>query len=89
MAEPRTLREALSHGRQQLEAEGVEDAALEAEVLLRHALGLGRAAFLARLAEVIAVADFERYEKLIARRLAHEPSAYITGHQEFYGAISR
>lgn len=53
----------------------------EAELLLLHTTGWSRAQLLGRMdAEV----DGERLEPLIARRLAHEPIAYILGAWEFY-----
>ena len=80
------LRRALTEARARLDAAGIEDAELEADLLLRHALGgLRRAAFFQRLGEGIDTATSARYEALLARRLAHEPSAYITGRREFYG----
>jgi release factor glutamine methyltransferase len=54
---------------------------LDAELLLAHALGITRAAVLARLRESPDAPDFEA---LLARRLNHEPIAYITGEWEFF-----
>jgi release factor glutamine methyltransferase len=83
-----TAREAYLAARDRLRRAGIDDAELEAEVLLRHALGLGhdRAALLTLLAEPRALdaAALEAYEALLARRLQHEPSAYILGRREFY-----
>jgi release factor glutamine methyltransferase len=55
---------------------------LEAELLLAHALGLSRASLLARLRETVAVSQVM---PLLARRLNHEPLAYIFGEWEFFG----
>ena len=55
---------------------------LEAELLLAHALGLSRASLLARLRDS---ADVSCVEPLLARRLNHEPLAYIFGEWEFFG----
>ena len=54
---------------------------LDAELLLAHALGLSRAGLLARLRDTGPLGAFPEY---LARRLAHEPVAYILGHREFY-----
>ena len=54
---------------------------LDAELLLAHALGLERSALLLRLRELKAP---ECFAALIARRAAHEPVAYIIGHQHFW-----
>jgi release factor glutamine methyltransferase len=85
LAESATVREALRQGRDRLRAGNIEDAELEAEVLLRHVLDFDRAGFLQRLADPIDATNARRFDTLIARRLDHEPSAYITGHREFYG----
>ncbi len=55
---------------------------LEAELLLAHALGMSRAGLLARLRETV---DAAPLAPLLARRLDHEPLAYIFGEWEFYG----
>jgi release factor glutamine methyltransferase len=61
------------------------EAAIDAEVLARHALGWTREQMLMRWREP-APADFDaRYAPLVARRARHEPVAYITGHREFWG----
>ena len=54
---------------------------LDAELLLGHALGLSRTALLTRSNDLIEDAEFQ---SLVARRLDHEPIAYITGSWEFY-----
>ena len=69
----------------ELSAAGIEDASLEAEVLLRHALGLDRAQFYARLSEEISPGGRTAFDALLARRLRREPTAYIVGRREFYG----
>ena len=77
-----TLRTAWTQARSRLEHAGVEDAALEAEVMLRHALGIDRAAFFAALEEP---ADAPGLERAVERREAGEPLAYVLGRREFYG----
>ncbi len=62
-----------------------EDAALDAEVLARHALGWDRAALVSRWREAAPDRFSERLAELIARRVAREPVAYITGRREFWG----
>ncbi|MBX3026475.1 peptide chain release factor N(5)-glutamine methyltransferase [bacterium] len=66
---------------ERLAAAGIETARLDAEVLLAHALGIGRAALYARLREP---ADGAGFEALLARRLRREPIAYIVGEQELW-----
>jgi len=80
-----TLAEALHSAQARLREAGIDDADLEAEVLLRHALGLDRAHLYARLRENIDEERRSAFQRLVERRLAHEPTAYIVGHREFYG----
>lgn len=62
-----------------------EELRIEAEVLLAHAMRLGRSALLAHLRDPLDDAAAARFEALLARRVAREPLAYITGSREFYG----
>jgi release factor glutamine methyltransferase len=80
-----TLGQALREARAVFANRGIDDAGLEAEVLLRHALVLTRSQlYLALEGEVSR--DYEyRYRVLVERRLTGEPTAYITGVREFYG----
>jgi len=79
------LAQALHEATEALRAAGIEDAWLEAEVLLRHTLDLDRAHLYARLQEDLSGGDQAVFHSLLARRLAHEPTAYIVGQREFYG----
>ncbi len=79
-----TLREAIASLRHRLETAAIADAGLEAEVLLMHAAGLTRAELYARLGDGLPAPAGERLGQLAARRLTHEPLAYITGHREFF-----
>ena len=81
------LRDLVPGARARLVAAGVPDreAALDAELLLRHALGWDRATWLTRRDEAAAPATLTTFEAVIARRVAREPVAYIRGVQEFYG----
>lgn len=58
---------------------------LDAEVLLGHLLGAGRAYLLAHGERRLAAAEAERFERLVERRAAGEPVAYLVGEREFYG----
>jgi release factor glutamine methyltransferase len=70
---------------QRLAAAGIEDARLEADVLLAQALGADRAHVLAALHDPVREDAAQAFEALIERRLRHEPLAYIAGRREFYG----
>jgi release factor glutamine methyltransferase len=78
-------RQALARDRDILADHHIEDAYLEAEILLRHVLGTDRARFLAGLEEAISDSQVSMFLKLVQRRAGGEPSAYIVGHREFYG----
>ncbi len=80
-----TIAELLAHTSRQLEAAAIDDARLEAEVLLAHALEVDRTHLLARLRDELDLATGTAFDALMRRRLGHEPLVYITGHREFYG----
>ena len=80
-----TLRSAWMQARSRLERAGIDDAALESEVILRHALGIDRAAFFASLEEQPDGGALRLADSLAERREQGEPLAYILGNREFYG----
>ncbi len=80
-----TLKQALSQGRGILAANDIEDASLEGDLLLRHALKIGRVQLYLDLNHELSPEQEEIFWRLIKRRLKGEPTAYITGHREFYG----
>ena len=69
----------------QLKDAGIESARLDAEILLCHALGLKRYQLVTDSQIEMALDDIALCEKLLSRRIAREPVAYITGKKEFYG----
>jgi release factor glutamine methyltransferase len=82
---PATVRQTLRRAAAALAPVAAEEAALEAELLLAHALGTDRAHLYARLDEALAGETAQAFDGLLARRVAHEPAAYILGRREFYG----
>ena len=80
-----TLRSAWMRARARLERASIDDAALESEVILRHALNLDRAAFFAALEDPPDAAGLDRARSLVERREEGEPLPYILGRREFYG----
>ena len=82
-----TLVERVSEAARRLAEAGIDarDAAFDAEVLARHALGWDRAAYLARWREPAPPGFEEPFESLVARRRLREPVARITGRREFWG----
>ena len=57
---------------------------LDAELLLGHLLGLGRAALRSRGEEPVPEEVAARFETLLQRRAAGEPVAYLTGRKAFW-----
>lgn len=80
-----TIRQALSRARQVLTAHHVEDSPLDSEILLRHALSISRVELYSDLDRRLTPEEDKKFWQLAERRLTGEPSAYITGHREFYG----
>jgi release factor glutamine methyltransferase len=81
-----TLIQALNHAREILVANNVEDASLESELLLRHALKISRVQLYQNLNQELKPKQEKTFREMIKRRLSGEPTAYITGHREFYGS---
>jgi release factor glutamine methyltransferase len=80
-----TLSDALRRGRKRLASAGSATPRLDAEVLLRHVLGIGRTELFVRLPEPITVGALATYDRLVEERAGHVPVAYLTGEREFMG----
>ena len=80
-----TRRQALAHAGELLARHKKEDASLEAELLLRYTLKIDRAALYTEPDRLLTKRQEDNYRQFIERRLQGEPSAYITGHREFFG----
>ena len=78
-------KQALARARAILTAHQIEDAPLEAELLLRHILNIDRIQLYQGLDYELSAEQYKSLWQLTERRLRGEPSAYITGHREFYG----
>jgi release factor glutamine methyltransferase len=74
-----TVREALAAAAARLDKS--ETPRLDAELLMAHALGISREALLLHRLDGPAP---DAFDALLARRLAHEPVAYITGRRAFW-----
>ncbi len=79
------IAEAIAAAAERLAAKGVENARLDAEVLLCHVLDRDRAWLMAHYPDPLDGASRLSYEKDIDRRAKREPLQYITGTQEFWG----
>jgi len=80
-----TVKEARYQAAKTLTAHAIEDAPLEAELLLMHVLSIDRTHLYVRLEDELLPGEEQALQHLINRRLTREPLAYITGHREFYG----
>jgi release factor glutamine methyltransferase len=80
-----TVKQALSQAREILTASNIEDASLKSELLLRHTLGINRVQLYLDFSRELNSEQEETFWQLIRRCLNGEPTAYITGHREFYG----
>jgi release factor glutamine methyltransferase len=68
-----------------LRAAGIVTAALDADVLLAHVLGVTKEALYAHPDTEMSHGAERRYRDLIERRARGEPVAYLRGFKEFYG----
>ncbi len=79
------LRDALRRGANEISSTGSDEARIEAELLLCEALGVGRSRLYEQLNSEVPPEASAAFERLLARRLAHEPLAYVIGRREFFG----
>jgi release factor glutamine methyltransferase len=79
------LRETLYQGRAYLAQQGLEEASLEAELLLIHFLGISKEYLFSHGEEQVSAAEADAYRGLLDRRTRREPLAYIIKEREFFG----
>jgi release factor glutamine methyltransferase len=77
----KAIAEALREATARLARAGVEGPALEARLLLAHALGEPVERLLIDRRRIIST---ESFDALLARRVTREPLAFMTGHREFW-----
>jgi len=80
-----TARALIAAARAELLAAPHRPAAREATLLLGHLLGWSEAQVVARDETVLSPSETEAFHRLIARRVAGEPVAYLLGAREFFG----
>ena len=88
LAPPDHIQKSINVALSTLRAGGISEWRIEAEVLLRHVLGVCRSEFLGRLygGDVsLTSSQSLQLQSMIGWRLSGEPLAYIVGHREFYG----
>jgi release factor glutamine methyltransferase len=82
----------LTDGAARLQSAGCETPALDAELLLAHALGSQRARLRSHPEHVPTDTARDRYAEMLGRRAVGEPLAYIVGYKDFWTlrlAVSR
>ncbi len=79
------LKDIFCHTRQILVNNGIDNAALEGELLLRQTLKIDRVQLYQNLEQYITTEQQDILLKLVQRRLRGEPWAYISSYSEFYG----
>ena len=75
----------LREGAERLVLSGSETPRLDAELLLGHAVGVGRTVVLAHPEAPVGADAARRYRADVERRATGEPVAYLRGIKEFYG----
>ena len=83
MKDPATIHTVLEDATRLLEALS-DSARLDAELLLARAIDMPRSYLFAHPEEPLDEATVDRFREALARRLAGEPMAYITGTREFW-----
>jgi len=79
-----TIREIIQHTAHMLEGAGIDTARLDAEVLLAFFLNCDRTGLIKNYDRQITAGRLSDFHRLVKRRLAFEPIAYITGRKEFW-----
>jgi release factor glutamine methyltransferase len=80
-----TVRRVLAWAAPHFEKKGVDAPRLTAEILLAHVLSCDRVRLYVDLDRPLSQSELGALRSLIERRLAGEPTQYLTGRQHFYG----
>lgn len=83
-APARQVSAVLRQAARRLKSHGIENAALDSEVLLSHVLGLTREQLILSANVELRDPDLRVYAGLLSRRLARQPTAYLIGRREFW-----
>lgn len=89
MSRSMTGAEALRAAIPRLRERGIEDAALDARLLLAHALGIAQDRLTLHLPDAISAAQAAAYEVALTARAARQPVAQIIGQRQFWGLTFR
>ena len=85
LAPDATVGSALNSATQRLKEAENDTAFLDAQVILAHVLGVERPWLFAHGEIALEPRQADDFTEMIARRVDHEPVAYLVGHKEFYG----
>ena len=80
-----SLRAVIRSAQQTLDAAGIPDARVEAEVMVMDVMRMPRRAIFAEQESQVSAAQQAALDAIIERRLTREPLAYILNYREFYG----
>jgi release factor glutamine methyltransferase len=80
-----TIMEALQWANNKLKKVGVDSPMLDAEIILAHILDVPKSWLFAHFSDPLKTHQAEQFNLLVARRLKHEPIAYIIKRKPFYG----
>lgn len=77
--------EVYREGSSRLEQAGIEEAVLDARLLLEYVCETDRNTLLAHGDREVTQEEYKRYQELLEKRAAHVPLQHLTGHQDFMG----
>ena len=78
-------REVYQEGSSRLEHAGIEEAVLDARLLLEYVCETDRNTLLVHGGREVTQEEYKRYQELLEKRAAHVPLQHLTGHQNFMG----
>ena len=82
-----TLKTGYTEAKRRLEESGIEEASLDAWLLLGHVTGISPASYYADPGREMSPDEWRRYSELVGRRAERVPLQHITGTQEFMGLV--
>lgn len=82
-----TLKTGYTEAKRRLEESGIEEASLDAWLLLEHVTGISRTFYYADPDREMSPDEWRRYSELVGRRAERVPLQHITGTQEFMGLV--
>lgn len=80
-----TYKDVYETGKVGLEQVGIDEAALDARLLLEFVCGTNRNTLLVHGDREVSAEEYDRYRELIGKRAAHVPLQHLTGEQGFMG----